>query len=180
MIIIFLLVYLTGIKGKMRDYQLAGLNWLIRLYENGINGILADEMVLYCSSLLLHISINIKIILIDSYMVMLNSTSWAHIWHEILLVQGLGKTLQTISLLGYLHEFRGITGPHMVVAPKSTLGNWMKEIQRFCPVLRAIKFLGNPEERVIPMLSLSFMWTSCGILLTYLSYLVRTISGKIC
>ncbi|XP_039847605.1 probable chromatin-remodeling complex ATPase chain isoform X2 [Panicum virgatum] len=92
------------IKGKMRDYQLAGLNWLIRLYENGINGILADEM-------------------------------------------GLGKTLQTISLLGYLHEFRGITGPHMVVAPKSTLGNWMKEIQRFCPVLRAVKFLGNPEER---------------------------------
>jgi SWI/SNF-related matrix-associated actin-dependent regulator of chromatin subfamily A member 5 len=36
----------------------------------------------------------------------------------------------------------------MVVAPKSTLGNWMKEIQRFCPILRAVKFLGNPEERV--------------------------------
>ncbi|VAH56712.1 unnamed protein product [Triticum turgidum subsp. durum] len=89
----------------MRDYQLAGLNWLIRLYENGINGILADEM-------------------------------------------GLGKTLQTISLMGYLHEFRGITGPHMVVAPKSTLGNWMNEIARFCPILRAVKFLGNPEERV--------------------------------
>lgn len=31
----------------MRDYQLAGLNWLIRLYENGINGILADEMVCF-------------------------------------------------------------------------------------------------------------------------------------
>jgi SWI/SNF-related matrix-associated actin-dependent regulator of chromatin subfamily A member 5 len=92
------------IQGKMRDYQLAGLNWLIRLYENGINGILADEM-------------------------------------------GLGKTLQTISLMGYLHEFRGIKGPHMVVAPKSTLGNWMNEIRRFCPILRAVKFLGNPEER---------------------------------
>ncbi|KQJ87242.1 hypothetical protein BRADI_4g09970v3 [Brachypodium distachyon] len=61
--------------------------------------------------------------------------------------KGLGKTLQTISLLGYLHEFRGITGPHMVVAPKSTLGNWMKEIERFCPVLRVVRFLGNPEER---------------------------------
>lgn len=36
----------------------------------------------------------------------------------------------------------------MVVAPKSTLGNWMKEIKRFCPLLRAVKFLGNPEERV--------------------------------
>lgn len=34
----------------MRDYQLAGLNWLIRLYENGINGILADEMVNNCLS----------------------------------------------------------------------------------------------------------------------------------
>lgn len=41
-----LCVFLSlGIQGKMRDYQLAGLNWLIRLYENGINGILADEMV---------------------------------------------------------------------------------------------------------------------------------------
>ena len=35
----------AGIQGKMRDYQLAGLNWMIKLYENGINGILADEMV---------------------------------------------------------------------------------------------------------------------------------------
>ena len=35
--------------GEMRDYQVRGLNWMISLYENGINGILADEMVrLYC------------------------------------------------------------------------------------------------------------------------------------
>ena len=31
--------------GTMRDYQMQGLNWLIHLYDNGINGILADEMV---------------------------------------------------------------------------------------------------------------------------------------
>ncbi|KAI5082083.1 hypothetical protein GOP47_0001826 [Adiantum capillus-veneris] len=99
-----LLVQPSCIQGKMRDYQLAGLNWMIKLYENGINGILADEM-------------------------------------------GLGKTLQTISLLGYLNEFRGIKGPHMVVTPKSTLGNWMNEIKRFCPILRAVKFHGNQHER---------------------------------
>ena len=29
---------------KMRQYQLEGLNWMIRLQENGVNGILADEM----------------------------------------------------------------------------------------------------------------------------------------
>ncbi|CAI5526384.1 unnamed protein product [Closterium sp. Naga37s-1] len=60
--------------------------------------------------------------------------------------QGLGKTLQSISLLGYLQEFKGISGPHMVVAPKSTLGNWIKELHRFCPSLRAFKFHGNQEE----------------------------------
>ncbi|KAH6842559.1 SNF2 family N-terminal domain-containing protein [Chaetomium sp. MPI-CAGE-AT-0009] len=32
------------IQGTMRDYQIAGLNWLISLHENGISGILADEM----------------------------------------------------------------------------------------------------------------------------------------
>jgi len=29
---------------RMRQYQLEGLNWMIRLQENGVNGILADEM----------------------------------------------------------------------------------------------------------------------------------------
>lgn len=31
--------------GTMRDYQLEGLNWMLKLHDNGINGILADEMV---------------------------------------------------------------------------------------------------------------------------------------
>lgn len=29
----------------MRPYQLQGLNWMISLHHNGLNGILADEMV---------------------------------------------------------------------------------------------------------------------------------------
>eukprot|EP00002_Diphylleia_rotans_P026171 TRINITY_DN5206_c0_g1_i2.p1 TRINITY_DN5206_c0_g1~~TRINITY_DN5206_c0_g1_i2.p1 ORF type:complete len:639 (+),score=142.50 TRINITY_DN5206_c0_g1_i2:43-1959(+) len=90
--------------GQMRQYQVDGLNWMINLYDHGINGILADEM-------------------------------------------GLGKTLQTISLLGYLKESRGIGGPHMILAPKSTLSNWMNEVKRWCPMLRPIKFHGNQEER---------------------------------
>jgi SNF2 family DNA or RNA helicase len=40
------LVCCSDVKGgEMRDYQIRGLNWMISLYENGINGILADEMV---------------------------------------------------------------------------------------------------------------------------------------
>jgi len=32
------------IKGDLREYQLAGVTWLISLYQNGLNGILADQM----------------------------------------------------------------------------------------------------------------------------------------
>lgn len=31
-------------QGKLKSYQLVGMNWLINLYDCGINGILADEM----------------------------------------------------------------------------------------------------------------------------------------
>jgi len=60
---------------------------------------------------------------------------------------GLGKTLQTISLLTYLKEFRGVTGPHLVLAPKSVLGNWAKEIGRFSPTIRFLVVQGDKEER---------------------------------
>ena len=32
------------IVGEMRDYQLRGVRWMISLYQNGLNGILADQM----------------------------------------------------------------------------------------------------------------------------------------
>ncbi|KAF9516064.1 hypothetical protein BS47DRAFT_1371876 [Hydnum rufescens UP504] len=34
----------SPICGEMRSYQLQGLNWMISLHHNGLNGILADEM----------------------------------------------------------------------------------------------------------------------------------------
>lgn len=104
----------------MRAYQLAGLNWLIKLYENGINGILADEMVQKKKK----------------------KKNWVKFW------QGLGKTLQTIALLGYLRECRGIKGPHLIIVPKSTLGNWINEFHNWCPSIHVLKFHGNKEERV--------------------------------
>lgn len=62
---------------------------------------------------------------------------------------GLGKTLQSISLLAYLREARGIEGPHIIIVPKSTTGNWMRELKRWCPSIRAFKFMGSKEERAI-------------------------------
>lgn len=37
-------VMLPLIVGEMRDYQLRGVRWMISLYQNGLNGILADQM----------------------------------------------------------------------------------------------------------------------------------------
>ena len=100
-----LLTQPSCIAGKMRPYQLEGLNWMIRLQEHGMNGILADEM-------------------------------------------GLGKTLQSISVLGWLAEAKGVKGPHLVLVPKSTLGNWMNEFARWCPeMLKAVRFHGSKPER---------------------------------
>ena len=56
---VWLLITLDIINGSLRDYQVRGLNWLISLYENGINGILADEMVcvvcVLCVCVLVHV-----------------------------------------------------------------------------------------------------------------------------
>ena len=90
--------------GTMRDYQVAGLNWLVSLHENGISGILADEM-------------------------------------------GLGKTLQTIAFLGYLRHTCDITGPHLIVVPKSTLDNWQREFTMWTPEVNVLVLQGAKDER---------------------------------
>jgi SWI/SNF-related matrix-associated actin-dependent regulator of chromatin subfamily A member 5 len=60
---------------------------------------------------------------------------------------GLGKTLQSISVLVYQHQFQQCDGPHLVVVPKSTLSNWMNEIARWAPTLKAFCFHGEKQER---------------------------------
>ncbi|UTT90521.1 hypothetical protein NDA17_003874 [Ustilago hordei] len=59
---------------------------------------------------------------------------------------GLGKTLQTISFLAHLRE-KGVWGPFLVVAPLSTINNWVLEFQRFTPDIPAVMYHGDPEER---------------------------------
>jgi SWI/SNF-related matrix-associated actin-dependent regulator of chromatin subfamily A member 5 len=61
--------------------------------------------------------------------------------------RGLGKTLQSISILVYMLEYRNCTGPHLVVVPKSTLSNWMNEFARWAPGLKVVKFHGDKAAR---------------------------------
>ncbi|TKY89046.1 hypothetical protein EX895_001577 [Sporisorium graminicola] len=59
---------------------------------------------------------------------------------------GLGKTLQTISFLAHLRE-KGVWGPFLVVAPLSTINNWVLEFERFTPDIPAVMYHGDPDVR---------------------------------
>jgi len=56
---------------------------------------------------------------------------------------GLGKTLQSIGFLAYLHSRLNKKGPYLIVVPLSVLSNWLAEIERFCPSFRAVRFHGK-------------------------------------
>ena len=56
--------------------------------------------------------------------------------------------MQSISILVYMMEFKGDTGPHLIVVPKSTLSNWMNELGRWAPNIKTIKFHGTKDERL--------------------------------
>lgn len=62
---------------------------------------------------------------------------------------GLGKTLQTIAYL--LHEAYGRTqgraGTSLVVCPASLVYNWMAELERFAPGLKACAVAGSKARR---------------------------------
>ena len=49
---------------------------------------------------------------------------------------GLGKTLQTISMIGYLKFYKQLSGPHIVIVPKSTLQNWKNEFEKWTPDIK--------------------------------------------
>ena len=61
--------------------------------------------------------------------------------------QGLGKTIQTISLLATLAERKGVPGPHMILAPKAVQSNWAAEFAKWAPGLKAVLYDGTPDER---------------------------------
>ncbi|GFP84004.1 probable ATP-dependent DNA helicase chr12 [Phtheirospermum japonicum] len=60
---------------------------------------------------------------------------------------GLGKTIQTISLIAYLIENKGVNGPHLIVAPKAVLPNWVNEFMTWAPSISAVLYDGRLEER---------------------------------
>ncbi|KAB8077516.1 SNF2 family N-terminal domain-containing protein [Aspergillus leporis] len=61
---------------------------------------------------------------------------------------GLGKTCQVIAFLAHLFE-KGIKGPHLIVVPSSTIENWLREFQKFCPTLSVMPYYAGQAERAV-------------------------------
>lgn len=59
---------------------------------------------------------------------------------------GLGKTIQTISLLAKYSD-DGYWAPFLIIAPLSTLSNWMDEFAKWTPNLPVEMYHGTPPER---------------------------------
>jgi len=58
---------------------------------------------------------------------------------------GLGKTVQSIAFLAHLFELG--EGPFLVVVPSSTLENWKREFEMWCPCLQVVECAGPAGER---------------------------------
>lgn len=59
---------------------------------------------------------------------------------------GLGKTMQVISVL-VLEREQTQTGPTLLIAPTSVIGNWQKEIEKFAPHLTTLIHHGSDREQ---------------------------------
>lgn len=60
---------------------------------------------------------------------------------------GLGKTIQVIAFLAYLREVKAVSGPHLIVVPASTMDNWLREINTWCPSIICLQYYGNQLDR---------------------------------
>lgn len=107
--------------GMLLPYQLEGLQWLLSLWENGLSGILADEM----GSLYLFF---INCFVTSSCI-------------------GLGKTIQVIALIAHLRD-HNTPGPYLIAAPLATLPNWINEFKKWLPNGPLVLYHGSKEERM--------------------------------
>lgn len=60
---------------------------------------------------------------------------------------GLGKTIQVIAFLAYLRERLNLHRHHLIIVPASTLDNWEREFDNWCPDIKLLQYYGTQEHR---------------------------------
>ncbi|ROW05285.1 hypothetical protein VSDG_00492 [Cytospora chrysosperma] len=54
-----------------------------------------------------------------------------------------------IGIIGLLREQENYLGPHIIIAPLSTLSNWVNEFRKWAPTIPVIMYHGKPDERKV-------------------------------
>jgi len=103
----------------LRDYQLQGVNWLIRQWCVFVSFFLSPKKSFFwgCAHVGRALTCSKKhnryqgrnCILADE--------------------MGLGKTVQVVAMLEHLRTIEGLRGPYLIVAPLSTMGHWRREFE---------------------------------------------------
>ena len=86
-------------------------------------------------------------------------------------LQGLGKTIQTISLITFLIEAKKQRGPYLVIVPLSTMTNWSGEFAKWAPSVKMISYKGNPAQR--RALQNEIRMNQFQVLLTTYEYIIK-------
>lgn len=115
------------VGGKLKEYQIKGLEWMVSLYNNHLNGILADEV-------------------------------------------GLGKTIQSISLITYLIEKKH-ESKFLVIVPLSTITNWTLEFEKWAPSVKVIVYKGSQQQR--RSMQSDIRYGNFQVMLTTYEYVIR-------
>ncbi len=114
------------LKADLRPYQLAGVQWLVQLYENGLGACLADDMglgkTLQTIAALLHAKAQKP----------KDSTE----------AQGQQLGLFQASDADFLQPLNAL-----IVLPASLVFNWAAELQRFAPTLSVYSHIGNKRHK---------------------------------
>ncbi len=116
--------YIVTTGGKLKDFQLTGLNWLAYLWSKGENGILADEMglgkVCYGSNVVPAVA-----------------------------EESCSQTVQSVSFLSYLFQERRQYGPFLVIVPLSTITAWQSQFATWAPDMHVVTYIGSATARSV-------------------------------
>ena len=119
--------YLNG--RKLRDYQVDGLNWLVRILSLAFLVIIHSSRMSALVTGLLQLSFR-GIKPLPYAATRLQIVNWRKSANCILADEmGLGKTAQSVCFLNHLYNFENDPGPYLVIAPLSTLPHWQREVE---------------------------------------------------
>ncbi len=133
------------LKAKLRPYQLEGVQWLVKHYNNGLGACLADDMGLGKTLQ------TIATLVYAKEQLQPNEGSPSEIQFDLF-----STPLEKRTFL-----------KAMIVLPSSLVFNWAQEIIKFAPHLNILKYVGNDRKKNAPYLE------SYDVVLTTYSILSR-------